>query len=111
MMKKEYMKPYVEVEVYELDAAIAANCGQVISLGPEAPGKEICKEFEGAFDVISLGPEAPGKTTCDEFKDAFEVFGLRPYASTNSGGTPFYNDGSAHCDCYYSSGSGNYFTS
>ena len=88
-MKKEYMKPYVEVEVYELDAAIAANCGQ----------------------VISLGPEAPGKTTCDEFKDAFEVFALRPYASTRSGGTPFYTDGAAHCDCYYSSGSGNYFTS
>ena len=89
-MKKEYMNPYVEVEVYELDAAIAANCGQVISLGPEAPGKEICKEFEGAFDVFSLRPNL---------------------STASTGGTPFYNDGSAHCDCYYSSGSGNYFTS
>lgn len=89
-MKKQYVKPYVEVEVYELDAAIAANCGQIISLGPEAPGKTTCEEFEGAFDVFSL----------------------RPYASTNSaGGTPFYDDGAAHCDCYYSSGGGTYFTS
>ena len=90
-MKKEYMKPYVEVEVYELDAAIAANCGQVISLGPEAPGKVVCEEFEDAFEV--------------------DGFSVRPYASINSGGTPFYADGSAHCDCYYSSGSNSYFTS
>lgn len=88
-MKEKYMKPHVEVEVYELDAAIAANCGQVISLGPEAPGKEICKEFE----------------------DAFEVFSFRPNSKARSGGTPFYDDGSASCDCYYTSGSNNYFTS
>ena len=89
MMKKEYMKPHVEVEVYELDAAIAANCGQVISLGPEAPGKE----------------------TCEEFKDAFEVFSFRPDSKARSSGNAFYADGSAYCDCYYTSGSNNYFTS
>ena len=85
-MKKAYSKPLLEIEVYELSTNIAANCGE----------------------TISLGPEAPGKTTCDEFKDAFEVFSLDARAT---GGTPFYSDGAAHCDCYYSSGGGWYFTS
>ena len=87
MTKKIYSKPLVEIEVYELNASIASNCG----------------------NTVSLGPEAPGKTTCDEFKDAFEVFSISPYALTN--GTPFYSDGAANCDCYYSSGGGSYFTS
>ena len=85
-MKKTYSKPLLEIEVYELNTNIAANCGE----------------------TISLGPEAPGKTTCDEFKDAFEVFSLDARVT---GGTPFYSDGSANCDCYYSSGDGLYFTS
>lgn len=89
-MKKEYMKPRVEVEIYELDAAIAANCGQVISLGPEAPGKVVCEEFKGAFDGFSLRPDL---------------------SIASTGGTPFYSDGSANCDCYYTSGTDNYFTS
>lgn len=89
-MKKVYAKPHVEVEVYQVDAAIAANCGQ----------------------VISLGPEAPGKITCEEFEDAFDVFGVKPGVSMfATGGTPFYADGAAHCDCYYTSGTNNYFTS
>lgn len=89
-MKKVYAKPRVEVEVYQVEAAIAANCSQIISLGPEAPGKTPCEEFEGAFDV----------------------FGIKPGISIfSAGGTPFYDDGSANCDCYYTSGDGSYFTS
>lgn len=89
-MKKAYHKPLIEIERYELNASIAANCGR----------------------VISLGPEAPGKTICDEFKDAFEVFSVIPGLGIQStGGTPFYSDNSANCDCYYSSGGGIYFTS
>ena len=86
MKKKTYTKPRVEIEVYELNTDIASNCG----------------------DTVSLGPEAPGKTTCEEFEDAFEVFNL---GARVAGGTPFYSDGAANCDCYYSSGGGNYFTS
>ena len=41
-MKKQYSKPSLEVEVYQLNAAIAGNCGDVVSLGPWAPGKETC---------------------------------------------------------------------
>ena len=85
-MKKAYSKPLLEIEVYELNTNIASNCGVEVSLGPEAPGKDVC----------------------DEFKDAFEVFSLEPRVA---GGTPFYDDGAAHCDCYYSSGGGLYFTS
>lgn len=89
-MKKTYAKPMIEIEAYELNASIAANCGE----------------------KVSFGPEAPGKNTCDEFKDAFEVFAVIPGISIQStGGTPFYADGAANCDCYYSSGGGIYFTS
>lgn len=89
-MKKTYTKPLIEIEAYELNASIVANCGS----------------------VISLGPEAPRKTTCKEFEDAFEVFAVIPGIGIQStGGTPFYSDGSANCDCYYSSGGGLYFTS
>lgn len=90
-MKKIYMKPLIEIEAYELSASIAANCGTKISLGPEAPGKTVCEEFEDAFEVFTV---IPG-------------IGIQSVA----GGTPFYSDGSAHCDCYYSSGGGVYFTS
>ena len=88
-MRKTYMKPMAEIEVYKLDAAIATNCGE----------------------TVSLGPEAPGHTTCDEFKDAFEVYSLPGNARAAAAGTPFYADGTANCDCYYSSGGGSYFTS
>ena len=89
-MKRIYEKPLIEIETYVLNASIAANCGETVSLGPEAPGKTVCKEFE----------------------DAWEVFGIKPGMSTMStGGNPFYSDGAADCDCYYSSGGGVYFTS
>ena len=84
-MKKVYSKPVVEIEVYEMDTNIAANCG----------------------NTVSLGPEAPGHTICDEFKDAFEVYSL-----ARSTGRSFYNDGTlVTCDCYYTSGGQGYFTS
>ena len=87
-MKKIYEKPMIEIETYVLSAAIAANCNNVLSMGPEAPGKEVCAEFEGAFDVFSARR-----------------------GTRTTGGTPFYSDGSANCDCYYSSGGNGYFTS
>lgn len=85
-MKKVYSKPVLEIEVYEMSANFASTCSETVSLGPEAPGKEVCEEF----------------------KDAFEVYSLK---TTRAGGTPFYSDGAANCDCYYSSGNSMYFTS
>ena len=89
-MKKNYSKPMIEVESYKLSASIAANCKS----------------------VISLGPGADGVSVCDEFKDAWEVFSVIPGAGIQTaGGKPFYEDGTAKCTCYYSSGGGIYFTS
>lgn len=89
-MKKSYTKPMVEIEVYELSASIAANCGTIVKLGPEAPNKEVCSEFDDAFEVLAITPGIGIMST---------------------GGTPFYADGAANCDCYYSSGGEGYFTS
>lgn len=86
-MKKEYTKPCVEIEVYQLDAAIATTCGNKINLGPEHPGYE----------------------TCDEYKDGFG--GSTEWTLRSGGNTPFYQNGDAHCDCYYTSGAKGYFTS
>ena len=90
-MKKTYAKPLIEIETYQLCASIAASCGTPVSLGPGAGSHEVCEEF----------------------KDAWETFAVIPGIGIQSegAGTPFYNDGSAHCDCYHSSGGGNYFTS
>ena len=88
-MKKEYSKPRIEIEAYELDASIAANCGA----------------------IISFGPPAPGKTTCDEFKGAFGGDDDWGTFSVKNSHTPFYADGAANCDCYYTSGNSGYFTS
>ena len=85
-MKTGYEKPVMEIERYELDSSIAANCGVTVSSGPE--------DFQGNI--------------CDEFKDSMEVVS---YGIRNSG-APFY-DGTTGpvCDCYYSSGGQSYFTS
>ena len=89
-MKKIYAKPMIEIETYELSASIAAPCGSKVSLGPEAPGKTVSSEFEDAYDMFAFIPGVGIQST---------------------GGTPFYSDGAANCDCYYSSGGGVYFTS
>lgn len=91
-MKKVYSKPVIEIEVYEMSADIAANCGEKVTLGPEAPGYKVCGEFETGFGG----------------DDDFTSFSLY---TTRNGGTPFYENGAANCNCYYNSGGGMYFTS
>lgn len=44
-MKKEYVKPSIEFEDFELNAAIAAGCQTVISLGPGDYSNEVCDEY------------------------------------------------------------------
>lgn len=85
-MKKEYIKPLIEIEAYELDAQIAANCGNIVNLGPE-------------------GPE-PGGVACSDYGDSYG-----PWALPRSSGISFYQSNLAGCDCYYSSGGEGYFTS
>lgn len=81
-MKKEYLKPTIEVETYTLDASIAANCRTIISMGPGDPftGKEVCDEFGGSMGNFSINT-TPGS---------------------------FYQNS---CACYYSAGGQGYFTS
>lgn len=83
-MRKAYVKPSIEVERYTLDANIAANCSNIISLGP--------------------GTDESGTDACDDYYGAWEI-------ALFSNGTAFYEDGSMQCDCYYSSGGQGYFTS
>ena len=92
-MKKEYSKPTLEVEVYQLNAALAAGCENLVSFGPGADGKRVCDEYKDAFEVQSIGG----------------MGGLGIMSTT--GNTPFYGDGAADCDCYYTSGGVVYVTS
>ena len=84
-MKKEYIKPCLEIEVYSLDAAIAAGC----------------------TNIISLGPEMMDKTACDEYKGGFGEWSLRT-AEAEEVTTPFYPGA---CSCEYTSGGITYVTS
>ena len=90
-MKKTYAKPVIEIEAYTLSASLAATCGNTVTLGPEAPGKITCEEFKDAYEVVSVIP------------------GIGIMSTTKN--TPFYADGAASCDCYYTSGGLGYFTS
>lgn len=84
-MKKPYMIPDFEVERYELNTAIAANCSTIISNGPEMDGHEVCEGYEDMFET--------------------PVFRAR----TLSTDAPFYDEGT--CYCYYSSGGDGFWTS
>lgn len=86
-MKKAYVKPVLELEMYTLNADIAGNCGNKVTLGPGIV------QSNGQIQSI-----------CDEFND--------PWAMALSVDTSFYdeNTGSA-CTCYYSAGGEGYFTS
>ena len=86
-MKKEYVKPLVEIERYKLDASFAANCGTDVTIGPRV---------DGVYEA------------CSEFVDPWEV---SSYGLQRSNGTSFYEPGLGQCDCYYSSGGEGYFTS
>jgi hypothetical protein len=93
-MKKVYTKPVIEIEAYTLSASIAANCSNVISMGPGVPG--------------STDPE---KVMCDDYYDSGFLSITDPGFSIQSTNQPFYSDNSRDCDCYYHSGGTGYFTS
>ena len=83
-MKKVYEAPEAEIELYELDASIAATCAWRLHLGP------------GYGD----------HTACDEFKDSEDDIFTK---SAMAGAPSFYDDNT--CSCYYSAGGESYFTS
>lgn len=86
-MKKVYVAPTLEIELYELDASIASNCSMVVDMGPEAPD---------------------AKKVCDSY---YEKTGEERGISANSlpYNVQFWSEES--CDCYYSAGGKGCFTS
>lgn len=81
-MKKAYQKPCMEMELYALDASIASNCSNTVTLGPALGEHSACKEYDfGSFSMV------------------------RPYSERTS----FYDDYT--CTCYYTAGGDGLFTS
>lgn len=78
---KNYTKPQIEVEVYQLAESIAQNCANVVNIGPTEGGHPYCSEYKDPYE--SMRASVPK-------------------------GVNFYDD--TGCTCYYTS-SGNYFTS
>lgn len=44
-MKKDYIKPIIEIEEFELNAAIAAGCANIVTLGPGDQEHQTCTEY------------------------------------------------------------------
>lgn len=87
-MKKKYVAPDLEVEHYELNTSIAANCTEKPTMGPGV---------EGIIIACDGQPTIPGDPD-------FEMFSARQ--------SSFYETGSAYpCECTYSSGGEGYFAS
>lgn len=88
MMKKVYHAPELEIEVYQLNASIASNCGIVVHNGP------------------AMG----NHTQCDDYKDPFNMnkarYGAQTMAIYN---VQFYED--TNCDCYTTGGNYGFWTS
>ena len=80
-MKKTYVAPNLEIELYELNASIASNCNLVVDMGPEGPGAiEVCQDY---YDKT-------GET--------------RPATFSLPHNVQFWSEET--CSCYYSAGDG-----
>lgn len=96
-MKKVYKKPFIEIELYETNTAIAAGCVSIINLGPGGvEGYNTCSDFEDPWSSPSIS-----------------LYSLNQWDETCSGGTPgeyrsFYEEA---CDCKYTASGEGYFTS
>lgn len=84
-MRKTYFKPMVEIEAYTLKESIAANCGDIVKIGPGDYSGYACE----GMDIFAM-----------------------PVVGNSVLSTSFYDgsDGPA-CDCYYSAGGEGFFTS
>lgn len=89
-MRKVYSKPTIEVELYTLDQSIAANCGNVVTLGPGDYEDKVCDKFKGDDEILTFNPGFSVQSTAKSF---------------------YNGENGPVCDCYYSSGGEGYFTS
>lgn len=84
-MKKAYTRPSIEFETYNLSDSIAANCHEIINLGPGGvDGYDTCSDY-GPGDIWGVSI-----TTFRVVEQSF-------YEGV--------------CSCYYSAGGEGYFTS
>lgn len=83
-MKKIYEAPDLEIETYQLDASIASNCTEVVTMGDYGGGE--------------------GEPACSDYleKVGISSYSLRPY------NVNFWENS---CDCYYTAGGEGFFTS
>lgn len=88
-MKRSYVAPTLEVELYQLDQAIASNCGTVVHNGPSVPelGISQCEDFVDPFSVVPGGMNVMSLPHNVQF-----------YENTN-------------CDCYTTGGDYGYWQS
>ena len=87
-MKKAYVAPLLEIEIYELNSNIASHCGIVVQSGPEAPGHDQCVDFPDPFTFID---------------EPVAEINAPPY------NVEFYED--TNCDCYTTGGVNSYWQS
>lgn len=76
-MKRSYVAPTLEIELYELDQAIASNCGIVVKQGPAMGDHPECEGYVDPWGGLSLMSAPPHNVN-------------------------FYED--TNCDCYTSGG-------
>lgn len=82
-MEKKYVAPKMEIEMYELNTAIASNCAVVVNNGPEMGSHQQCADYKDPFGVMTLNEG---------------TYNVQFYEDTN-------------CDCYYSASDTGYWTS
>lgn len=65
-MKKDYIKPVIEIEEFELNAAIAAGCTIIVNLGPGDETHGPCDKYSDGEDLNLQGRSATNfyETTC-----------------------------------------------
>lgn len=77
-MKKAYVAPSLEIELYQLDANIAGNCAVVVTMGDyggSGPDEKFCEDY-GNIVGISLMSAPPvynvnfWESTCDCYTTA-----------------------------------------
>lgn len=84
-MKKTYVAPNLEIELYELNASIASNCALVVQMGPQGPGAiEVCDDY------YAKTGESRDPSTAALYSLPHNV--------------QFWSEET--CDCYYSAGAG-----
>lgn len=86
-MKKFYMKPSIEVDIYSLDTSIASHCGIVVHNGPAIGNYEECDDYHDPFG-----------------SEGASIMNNKPVHNVQ-----FYED--TNCDCYTTGGDYGYWTS